>query len=215
MVVLSYNRIKHGDAGGDSLQLTQKWVIRFLTILGLLSSLAIIYYFQQHPNLFTVGGELQSRLKAFGIWAPLVFMVLQVIQVIYPIIPGGMTTVIGHVLFGPLLGFIYNVTSIFIGSVLAFYLARRYGETFMRAFVSERTYDRYIYFINKPGFAYLLGAAFALPGFPDDFLCMVAGASTMSLRKFSFIFLLTKPITLYIYTLMGYYGASWLLHLFG
>ena len=39
------------------------------------------------------------------------------IQVIYPIVPGGMTSVIGYLAFGPIWGFVYNFTGIFIGSL--------------------------------------------------------------------------------------------------
>ena len=91
-------------------------------------------------------------------------MALQVVQVIYPIVPGGMTSVIGYIAFGPIWGFVYNFTGIFIGSLIAFALARRYGETFVKAFVSQETYDKYIGYLDKnngKSYAMILGAAFA------------------------------------------------------
>ena len=81
----------------------------------------------------------------------------------------------------------------------------------MKAFVSQETYDKYIGYLDKnngKSYAMILGAAFALPGFPDDFLCMVSGLSKMSFKKFVTIFLLTKPVTLYLYTVIGYKGLK-------
>lgn len=196
---------------------TQRKYIQILTGIGFAISVGLFFFFKQHPTYFQVGGLFQSYLGNLGLFAPLIFMALQVIQVIYPIVPGGMTSVIGYIAFGPIWGFIYNFTGIFIGSLLAFGLARRYGECFAKAFVSQETYDKYIGYLDKNDgkyFAKLLGAAFALPGFPDDFLCMVSGLSKMTWKKFITIFLITKPVTLYLYTVIGYQGLSFLLTLF-
>lgn len=196
---------------------SQRKYIQILTGIGFIISIALFVFFKQHPAYFQVGGLFQSYLGSLGLFAPLIFMALQVVQVIYPIVPGGMTSVISYIAFGPIWGFVYNFTGIFIGSLIAFALARRYGETFVKAFVSQETYDKYIGYLDKnngKSYAMILGAAFALPGFPDDFLCMVSGLSKMSFKKFVTIFLLTKPVTLYLYTVIGYKGLSYLLALF-
>jgi len=196
---------------------TQRKYIQILTGIGFAISVGLFIFFKQHPTYFQVGGLFQSYLGNLGLFAPLIFMALQMIQVIYPIVPGGMTSVIGYLAFGPIWGFVYNFTGIFLGSLLAFGLARRYGESFAKAFVSQETYDKYIGYLDKNDgkyFAKLLGAAFALPGFPDDFLCMVSGLSKMTWKKFITIFLITKPVTLYLYTVIGYQGLSFLLTLF-
>ena len=123
---------------------SQRKYIQILTGIGFIISIALFVFFKQHPAYFQVGGLFQSYLGSLGLFAPLIFMALQVVQVIYPIVPGGMTSVIGYIAFGPIWGFVYNFTGIFIGSLIAFALARRYGETFVKAFVSQETYDKYI-----------------------------------------------------------------------
>lgn len=167
-------------------QLNHKTLIHTLAVLGILSSIAFFIYFQKHPDFFAINGPFQHYLYQMGIWAPLIFILVQIIQVIYPIIPGGLTCVLGHVMFGPLWGFIYNSIGIFIGSIAAFLLARNYGETFAKAFVSDKTYDKYIPYLNKGSyFEGFLVTAFLLPGFPDDFLCMVSGLSKITLKNSS------------------------------
>ncbi|MCB2846269.1 VTT domain-containing protein [Streptococcus dysgalactiae subsp. dysgalactiae] len=187
--------------------LTHKQTIQILTAFGIALSLLFLAYFQQHPNFFAVGGTFQAYLVKFGILAPCLFILIQIVQVVYPVIPGGLTCVLGHVVFGPFLGFIYNTVGIFIGSLISFMLARKYGAQFAKIFVSDDTYNKYIPYLDKGKyFERFLAAAFILPGFPDDFLCMVAGLGKMSLRKFTAIFLLAKPVTLYIYTILTYQG---------
>lgn len=187
--------------------LTHKQTIQILTAFGIALSLLFLAYFQQHPNFFAVGGTFQAYLVKLGILAPCLFILIQIVQVVYPVIPGGLTCVLGHVVFGPFLGFIYNTVGIFIGSLVSFMLARKYGAQFAKIFVSDDTYNKYIPCLDKGKyFELFLAAAFILPGFPDDFLCMVAGLGKMSLRKFTAIFLLAKPVTLYIYTVLTYQG---------
>lgn len=187
--------------------LTHKQTIQILTAFGIALSLLFLAYFQQHPNFFAVGGTFQAYLVKLGILAPCLFILIQIVQVVYPVIPGGLTCVLGHVIFGPFLGFIYNTVGIFIGSLVSFMLARKYGAQFAKIFVSDDTYNKYIPCLDKGKyFERFLAAAFILPGFPDDFLCMVAGLGKMSLRKFTAIFLLAKPVTLYIYTVLTYQG---------
>ncbi|GET74677.1 VTT domain-containing protein [Streptococcus dysgalactiae subsp. equisimilis] len=187
--------------------LTHKQTIQILTAFGIALSLLFLAYFQQHPNFFAVGGTFQAYLVKLGILAPCLFIFIQIVQVVYPVIPGGLTCVLGHVVFGPFLGFIYNTVGIFIGSLISFMLARKYGAQFAKIFVSDDTYNKYIPCLDKGKyFERFLAAAFILPGFPDDFLCMVAGLGKMSLRKFTAIFLLAKPVTLYIYTVLTYQG---------
>lgn len=187
--------------------LTHKQTIQILTAFGIALSLLFLAYFQQHPNFFAVGGTFQAYLVKLGILAPCLFILIQIVQVVYPVIPGSLTCVLGHVVFGPFLGFIYNTVGIFIGSLVSFMLARKYGAQFAKIFVSDDTYNKYIPCLDKGKyFERFLAAAFILPGFPDDFLCMVAGLGKMSLRKFTAIFLLAKPVTLYIYTVLTYQG---------
>ncbi|EAO61482.1 immunoreactive protein Se23.5, partial [Streptococcus agalactiae 18RS21] len=43
-------------------------------------------------------------------------MWLKLYRLFFPVIPGGVTTVAGFLIFGPTLGFIYNYIGIIIGS---------------------------------------------------------------------------------------------------
>ena len=192
-------------------KLTNKQWIQIVTVMGILFSIWMAVYIKTNPSVFAVGGSFQSFLNELGVFGPILFICIQIIQVLYPVIPGGLTCVVGHVLFGPLMGFVYNTTGIFIGSVMAFLLARRYGEVFVKSFVSDQVYDKYIVYLDKGKFfERFLAMAFILPGFPDDFLCMVAGMSKMTLKKFIWIILLTKPATLYLYTVLSYHGLQML-----
>ena len=60
-----------------------------------------------------------------------------------------------------------------------------------------------ICFVDGRGmkFDILFTLAILFPGAPDDLLCLIAGLTPMSLKKFILILLLTKPFSLAIYSI--------------
>ena len=100
-------------------------------------------------------GILQSKetLSAFiqqaGIWGPPLFIFLQILQTVVPIIPGALTSVAGVFIYGHIVGTIYNYIGIVIGCAIIFHLARTYGPAFVQSVVSKRTYDKYIGWLDK------------------------------------------------------------------
>ena len=66
--------------------------------------LICVYFFSQ--GYFTNPQLLQATLSKAGILAPLLFILLQIIQVIIPIIPGGASSALGITAFGAVNGFV-------------------------------------------------------------------------------------------------------------
>lgn len=165
-------------------------------------------------GLFRSVDALSVFVQGAGVWGPLVFILLQIIQVVIPIIPGGITCLAGVIIFGPLYGFIYNYAGISIGSIIAFFLSRIYGRPFIESISSKRLYDKYIGWLDKgKRFDVLFAVAIFLPVAPDDFLCMLAGLTKMKLLKFVIIILLCKPASIYAYSLGLSTITAWIISL--
>lgn len=194
---------------------TNRNIIRILTIVGIVLSVALAF------NVYQIGydnilAETHAFLLRMGIFGPLLFILIQMSQVIYPVLPGGMVLIIAPLLFGNFWGFVLSFLAITLGSIANFFLARRFGKTFVRAFVKEETYQKYYGILTKgKRFEVFMGMSFAFPGFPDDFLCMVAGLTQMSFERFMGIYLLTKPLTLYLYGVGGATVTTLLMRKFG
>lgn len=181
--------------------------------IGLTIALAIYWY---RLGVLSNLDTLQAYLTSKGLVGPLIFVGIQIVQVVIPIIPGGITVPAGVFLFGPWYGLLYNYVGIVIGSFINFYLARRYGKPFILHIVKEETYDKYIaYTKNQHKFDVFFGTAIVLPVAPDDVLCLIAGLTEMKWSTFSWIIILGKPITIAAYSLAWAFGAQWLMHLIG
>ena len=185
----------------DTIKKNTKSIIHILSACGMVATL-VAMYFAYEQGLFTSAEKLKDFLDAFGIWGPISFILLQLIQVVIPIIPGGITCVAGIIIFGPFWGFIYNYVGIILGSIINFALARYYGQTLIRTLVSDKVYTKYASWLEEGAhFDKLFALAIFFPVAPDDFLCMLAGLTRMTYKKFTTIILLGKPASLLIYSL--------------
>lgn len=194
---------------------TNRTLIRILTTIGIVLSVALAYYTYQ-LGYDTILEMTQQLILKKGIFGPVVFVLIQMSQVIYPMIPGGAVLIVAPLIFGNFWGFTLSFIGVTLGSIANFFLARRFGKTFVRAFVEEETYQKYYQKLTKgKRFDILLGVSFILPGFPDDFLCMLAGITTMTFKRFMTIYFLTKPLTLFLYGVGGASMTEWLMRYFG
>ena len=173
---------------------------KYCTIAGTFI-LILLMYFLISSGLLTDPQQLELLIRSFGIFAPFFFMLLQIIQVIIPIIPGGVSSGIGIILFGPFWGFMLNYAGSLIGSLIVFILVKKYGHDFILKITEQKTYDKYIGYLNKGDkFDKFFAFAILVPGFPDDLLCMIAGLTNMSFKKYLWIIILCKPLALIAYS---------------
>lgn len=178
-------------------------VLVFLTILG---------YIGYKRGLFNSIDTFRDFILSFGVWANIIFMLVQVTQIVVPIIPGGLTTVFGVVIFGPFWGFIYNYISICAGSMLVFFISRTFGKSIILNFFGEETYDKYKHKIKDKTYEKFFAWAILLPVAPDDFLCYLTGLSDMSFKKYATIILLCKPPSIFLYSMGWAMGLEWIVN---
>lgn len=187
-----------------------KRAINILTILCT-TAIATFVIYGVKSGVFTDRAMMEELIRKGGIWAPVTFILIQMVQVVVPIVPGGITCAVGVVIFGPWYGLLYNYIGIVIGSGINFYLARRYGQCLVKFFVKEETYDKYITWLDKgKKFDKFFAFAIFFPCAPDDILCMIAGLTKMSWKKFSAIILLGKPASIAAYSMALIYAGSFL-----
>ena len=145
--------------------------------------------------------SFQKYIQGFGIFGPIILIFVQLSQVVLPILPAVVGYAAGSILFGWLGGFLCNYIGISIGSIFAFYLARRYGASFVQRHVSAASYEKYAHWTQKKGFLWFLILTIFLPVAPDDLICFLAGLTAISWKKFCAIILLLKPWCLLVYSL--------------
>lgn len=187
-----------------------KRIVNATTVICMAAAVVFVIYGMK-SGLFTDRSQMEQFVKQSGIWGPVLFVFIQIVQVVIPIIPGGISCAAGVILFGPWYGLLYNYVGIVIGSLINFYLARRYGQCFVRYFVKEETYEKYAQWLNQgKKFDKFFAIAIFFPCAPDDVLCMIAGLTKMSWKRFSAIILLGKPASIAMYSMALVYAGSFM-----
>lgn len=149
---------------------------------GLTAGLAILYLVSRtyFPILYNPG-ELRAFIQSFGPLAPVVYIGIMIAQIVYAPLPGQFVYVVGGYTFGNVLGTVYGMIGIAIGSWMAMALSRRYGRPFVERHVSEDVIERFDDFTEAHGL-FPFFVIFLLPGFPDDAVCFLAGLSNLRIR---------------------------------
>ena len=151
---------------------------------------------------FTSVEDLQNYIQKFGAAGPLVLTVFQAVQVVVPVLPGYFGCAVGAVAFGTFVGFLCNYIGISAGSIIAYFLARKYGIKIVHMMFSQKTYDKWSKKIEQSkSYDWFLFIATLLPLFPDDFLCYFSGVIKMNARRFIWIIILGKPWCILAYSI--------------
>jgi len=179
-------------------QAVKKLLWQILIALGLLGAicgilLAIIWddvFLTQGllnlQNALENGDRLRESILAYGPLAPIIFIVLQVLQVVFAPIPGEATGVLGGYLFGAWPGFIYSSIALTLGSGIAFAIGQLLSSAIKRRYKETKFYQRFNHLVYKGGFV-IPFVLFLLPGFPKDSLSYLLGLSFMPFKVFLFI----------------------------
>jgi uncharacterized membrane protein YdjX (TVP38/TMEM64 family) len=134
-------------------------------------------------RLFSDREKIRLLISAFGTSAPPVFMLVQVLQVIFAPVPGEATGFIGGYLFGTLPGFIYSSIGLTVGSWLNFVIGRFVGERYVRKRIPAHQFQKIDGLVKRQG-VIVLFILFLFPGFPKDYLCLALGVSTLPMKIF-------------------------------
>lgn len=143
----------------------------------LLQGLGVAY------DLLTDRDRVTNYVRSFGHAAPLVFIAIQILQVIFAPIPGEATGFIGGYLFGAFTGCFYSTVALTIGSWINFCIGRFLGKRWVRRIIPQARFTRFDYLVRHQGILVVF-LLFLFPGFPKDYLCLFLGVSTIPMRVF-------------------------------
>lgn len=170
------------------------------SLLKLFCSLVIIggvilsaYLLLKHFGITDISREqLQDYIGSKGALGPLVFILATFLQVTIIPIPSTVTVLGGNYLFGPFLSFLYSYIGLLLGSLFAFFLGKKLGRPYLNWIAGDsKKVDLWLGRMKGKEKVFLF-FAFLFPAFPDDFLCSVAGITTLGYGGFMLMQLFTR-----------------------
>lgn len=152
---------------------------------------------------FSSVDDFRIYIQGYGAAGPFILTVFQAAQVVIPVLPGYLGCAAGAVTFGTFVGFICNYIGISGGSIISYFLAKKYGIKIVRMMFPEKTYEKWSKKVeNSRSYDRFLFVATLLPMFPDDFLCYFSGLMKMDQKKFIWIIILGKPWCILAYSIL-------------
>lgn len=115
---------------------------KLVFILFLVLIIASVFVYQVFGENFSLE-QVRQYLRGFGVWAPIVFILLYTLGTIF--IPSTPFMAAAGILFGFKYGLIYTIISGFLSSVLVFWVSRRLGKDWVESILKHK----YLTMINK------------------------------------------------------------------
>lgn len=180
-------------------------IINFLSVLVIIVATILNYFNLMY--IFSSIANLKYFILSTGKKGMLVYILIQMAQVVFLPIPAGIITLAGVAIWGPFLGAVLDSVGVLLGSYTSFFLGKIFGFRLVSWVTGRATAEKYAKIINDRG-KFFLFYAFLLPFFPDDILCLIAGITTMSFKYFFLVSLITRPIGVFC---LCYFGGGYVI----
>ncbi len=115
------------------------WLLLGLAIL----LLALAWFRDPLAALMAWGKDSVAWVQSFGIFAPVAYIVLYVLQIVVAPLPGNLVTFMGGYLFGTFWGTVYSLVGIALGALVAASLARWLGRPAIQRLVGAQELSRW------------------------------------------------------------------------
>jgi len=176
--------------------------IRWLSFAAIIvAAMFFGYLFKEHLTT----QRILQMLEAFGIWAPIGYILFYAVATVL-FIPGSVLTLTGGFLFGPWLGTLINLTGAVIGAIGSFLIARYLAQDWVANKASGKLKDL-IDGVSQEGWRFV-AVVRLMPVLPFNLLNYAFGLTSVSLRAYviaSAVFMLPGAAA---YTFVGSLGRT-------
>ncbi|MDF2819607.1 MAG: ydjZ 2 [Clostridiales bacterium] len=174
--------------------MTRGKVIKLILFIIVLSCL-VVAGIQVVPVLLELikdPDSIRTKLESYGALAPLVYVIIQILQVIFVVIPADILTVCAGYVFGIPLAVVLSLCGLLFGSMSAFYMARFFGRNFVKSIIKKDKLDRINNVINSSKGSVGLFLICMIPLVPKDLLMYVSGITPIKERRLFPVYLISR-----------------------
>lgn len=185
-------------------KISKKDIIKFICFVIFFVTIVItgIVFSSKIKTIFTFE-KIRNFIEQHKNISVLLFILLQVLQVVIFIIPGDIVNATGGFLFNIYIGSILSFIGVVLGSIIAFYVSRLLGYNFVNKFIKKEKIEKIVYFFNtNTGFVSLFIFC-NLPFVPKDILMYCAGLTPLKAKRTFLIYCFSRIPGIIIWNSMG------------
>lgn len=147
--------------------------------------------------------EIREMINSYQGWSFLVYILLQILQVVIFVIPGDFMNITGGYIFGFPLGAVLSIIGVWIGTIIAFYISRFLGYGFVSRFIKTEKIEKINKILNSNAGAFSLFIFCNIPFVPKDILMYAAGLTPIKAKRILTIYCLSRIPGILIWTSVG------------
>ena len=129
----------------------------------------------------------------------IVFVTIQAVQILIAVMPP--IQILGGVMFGPVMGTVYSLLGVVIGSIVVYFLVKLIGYPVVEMLFDEKKIKKFKFLQNEKKVEMILFVLFIFPGIPKDMLTYLVPLTKIPTRRF-FLFILPARIPAIILSAM-------------
>ncbi len=167
------------------------YIVLIAAFIGVIAYISVRF----GPEITELAKEPESLarlLNSYGWKGVLIFVGIQILQVVVAAIPGEFVQIAGGYIYGTWLGTFYSISGIFLGSVIVFSIARLIGYPVVKLAVSDAQIEKFSFMINGGKSEIALFLLFLIPGIPKDIVTYIAGITPVKPLRFFVIILIGR-----------------------
>ncbi|SFO10779.1 Uncharacterized membrane protein YdjX, TVP38/TMEM64 family, SNARE-associated domain [Proteiniclasticum ruminis] len=185
------------------LKKNEEWKIQ-ITKINLLIGLFTITLFSistitMFLELVKVNG-VESVLKSYGRFSKAIYFLICFLQPIILPLPEPITITAGNVVFGKFIGFTLGFLGTVLGIVTMFFISRIANTKLKLTIINSKNLAKYNKLVKKNE-TFILILLFIFPILTDEIICIGAGLSRITFRKFLLTAVFSKFITVGLYSI--------------
>jgi uncharacterized membrane protein YdjX (TVP38/TMEM64 family)/Fe-S oxidoreductase len=178
---------------------TQKKPARYFVLILLTAAVIGMHFFD--ANRFLNQETLRQTVAAWGVFAPMVYMLIYAIAPAL-FIPGLPITIAGGILFGPFWGVVYSITGATTGACVAFLIARYIARDWVQNKLRNPRWKKLDQDVEKHGWK-IVAFTRLVPMFPFNVLNYAFGLTSVRFLQYavtSFICMLPACIAFIVFS---------------
>jgi uncharacterized membrane protein YdjX (TVP38/TMEM64 family) len=140
-----------------------------------------IYLLLAHREWFTDPRMVKAEVLRWGIWGPIVYIVLYAVGPSF-LVPGAVMTIAAGLAFGAWWGSLWSLLGADLGALIAFGAGRFLGKSFVEHVIGER-FHHMLERLERNGF-YITLYLRIVPVIPYNAFNLLAGASPITFRDY-------------------------------
>lgn len=182
----------------------KKKTVKIISFIALLLVMALLVYisiplikFIKNPE------EFKNWIDSFGIYSPLAYILITIISIIFPIVPGEPLEMVAGYAFGAIKGTILCLLAECLGSVIVVLIVKKFGRKLVEYFFSKEKIDSLKFLQSSSKRINIFAIIFIIPGTPKDLLCYFGGLTDIDLKTLLLIVTVGRFPSIITSTLIG------------